>query len=848
MKPTLVSALGLFRRALPVELTTALALAALALPTSLSAALIGYENFNHYTPVNSGLSGKNGGRGWSGAWTAMPSGATISSEGITYTLDGRSLGGGQSLKLTAASDDAFIRGIDDVDAGTDIFVSFLVQIKGGTAGTPVSGTYFTGWQAGDTTPSISNDSIGYVGASGKAGARVKNTSTPFAQSLNYGQTYLFVIKYTNWSGAAYQTTKVWLNPSAADEATANTAITQSQFVSGGGSGAFTGLRVRSFGLSSSNYQLVDEIRVGTSWDDVVSPPIAAPTSFAHPGITVSLADLAQIKARVNAGQEPQTSAYNAMIASSHAQLTYQHGATANVVCSSGTGAPFHQDARAVFALALRYYVSGNSAYADHAISIMDAWSGVLNSITTDPNASEPSTHLLHTAWVAPHYAEAAEIIRHTYKSGGVSVWPDAKITQYKNMLRNKMYPLFPDGFTYNGNWETSFIRSIMAIGIFCDDKAIYERGTAMLRGPGKGGIGVYIYTNGQCQETLRISDGEQDKLHLQMGMSDLLNCAEMVWKQGSDIYSAYPDAGTGLPRLAKGWEYAMALLAGETRPLQGGGTFVYNPAATVADVHERVEYAENHFSHRLGIAMPWTTDRLTARRATGSFGHSRATLTHGNLAMITQQPFATTSRKALSDFSYSGWGALDTNNAINYSTTPLPSSGDNAPRLGVHNVNGMHAQPGVLFAHSGGTNTTSLTRHNRFVVTTTFPTLSLTTDHLNTIGWDQASNNAGTLVVRALVKVGTQWYASTTTHTVSQNSSAASMTNAETKFQDLMGPDGLGSNKWTTISFGAGSPINRSTTPVTVGTTLSGLGLLLETDNAMNRAIFVDNIRLTSFP
>ena len=243
-----------------------------AFSTQPGLALDAYDNFESYTP-NSAANGLSGGTGWTANWTAASS-VTVSDESIHYLLDTVILGGGNSLKIAGNAENVLSRTAPTGTTGADHYASFVFQIKGGEAGTNVSGNIFTGWQALDAAPSSTNDSIGILGSSGKAGARVANSSATLTPTLQYGRTYHFVIKYSGWNGSNYTTTRVWLNPTAADEASSNAAIaiTKTVTTTGAGSSDFTGLRVRSVGLDATTYYLVDDLRVGSSWSDVVSPP------------------------------------------------------------------------------------------------------------------------------------------------------------------------------------------------------------------------------------------------------------------------------------------------------------------------------------------------------------------------------------------------------------------------------------------------------------------------------------------------------------------------------------------------------------------------------------------------
>src|SRR5690606_11461504 len=110
------------------------------------------------------IAGQNGGADWNAAWRSNArANAVISDEKITYELGERTLGGGNSLKITGNADDALVRialGTADT-SGADYFVSFIFRLEGQPAGTQFTGNVFAGWQAEDNNPSTSVDNIGY---------------------------------------------------------------------------------------------------------------------------------------------------------------------------------------------------------------------------------------------------------------------------------------------------------------------------------------------------------------------------------------------------------------------------------------------------------------------------------------------------------------------------------------------------------------------------------------------------------------------------------------------------------------------------------------------------------------
>lgn len=260
-------------RILPPFPAGAALVAALGLAIT-SAAPAAFDNFDQYT-AGAPIAGLNGGATWSAAWRGNANAnATVSDESITYSIGDRVLGGGNSLKITGNADDAVARLVSAAadTTGTDYFIGFLFRLEGKPAGTTFTGNVFAGFQAEDANPSTSVDNIGYLGGAGRAGARVNNLSTPVTTPLEYGRTYRFVIKYTGWDGTRYSTTQVWLDPAIDDESSTDPAVTQTRTAGAGGSSGFRGLRVRTLGLSTTAYYLIDDLHITSSWEELLDYP------------------------------------------------------------------------------------------------------------------------------------------------------------------------------------------------------------------------------------------------------------------------------------------------------------------------------------------------------------------------------------------------------------------------------------------------------------------------------------------------------------------------------------------------------------------------------------------------
>src|ERR1700687_2158844 len=128
---------------------------------------------------------------------------------------------------------------------------------------------------------------------------------------------------------------------------------------------------------------------------VSAPPERSQCAFVHPGTLHAQADLDRMRDKVAAGVQPWTSSWELLVASPWAQLSHQPRPQA-VICRGGgcarIGLPENyillaRDIAAAYGCALRWDVSGDLAYADKAVEILNAWAAVLQQVTGDSNVS-----------------------------------------------------------------------------------------------------------------------------------------------------------------------------------------------------------------------------------------------------------------------------------------------------------------------------------------------------------------------------------------------------------------------------------------------------------------------------
>lgn len=258
----------------------ALLMVAFQAPTNTSASLVAIDDFNSYT-AGTDVGGQNGGTGWAYAWT-VGSGIDVhqvSSKTVTYTLGGFTYGGGNSLMFTGGSTQNSTQRATFTSAdksGQTYYSSFVFTIEGpvGTeTGTATGNNTISMLAKGDNFSATTDNALFINGANSKTQARNSDQLASVDTLIQYGVTYLAVVRYSGWDATAgvYETTTVWLNPTTTDENTSEASITASVTTDNAGSEGFQGVAFRTYFTNSANKVYIDDLRVGTTWDSVVIP-------------------------------------------------------------------------------------------------------------------------------------------------------------------------------------------------------------------------------------------------------------------------------------------------------------------------------------------------------------------------------------------------------------------------------------------------------------------------------------------------------------------------------------------------------------------------------------------------
>jgi len=327
-------------------------------------------------------------------------------------------------------------------------------------------------------------------------------------------------------------------------------------------------------------------------------------SFVHPGILHSKEDLDRMKKAVAEKSEPLYSGFKLFAENPVSQYAYKmQGPMAMVGRNPTVGqGTYDTDANAAHQNAVMWAITGEMAYADKAKEIVNAWSSALKSIT--------GRDAVLMAGLGPFkMVNAAEILRYTNAG-----WSDADIKQTENHFKEVIYPVIKDFSPFaNGNWDAAAIKTMMAIGVFCNDRMIFERALRYyINGHGNGRLSNYIINkDGQIQESGR------DQGHTQLGIGMLAESSEIAWHQGLNLY-AYDDN-----LLLKGFEYVAKFNLGNEVPfspnLDRTGKYFHKTIARQDRGPLRAVYEQvyNHYVNRMGITAAFIQQAAEKLRPEG---------------------------------------------------------------------------------------------------------------------------------------------------------------------------------------------------------------------------------------
>jgi len=169
-------------------------------------------------------------------------------------------------------------------------------------------------------------------------------------------------------------------------------------------------------------------------------PIDQSKTFVHPGMLHAQADFDRIKAKVDAGTQPWMDGWNMLIKNSHAQLSYNPNPVVKLIRGGNSAeepeadnySRAFNDVAAAYQCAIRWKITGNAAYADKAVQILNAWASTCKLISGDSNKD------LAAGIYGYQFANAAEIMR------SYAGWSANDFAAFQKWMLDVFYPISSD--------------------------------------------------------------------------------------------------------------------------------------------------------------------------------------------------------------------------------------------------------------------------------------------------------------------------------------------------------------------------------------------------------------------
>ena len=243
----------------------------------------------------------------------------------------------------------------------------------------------------------------------------------------------------------------------------------------------------------------------------------------HPGVGVTLSDLATLKAYVDQGKEPWKSGYDQMAASPKSRLSYGgYGPFAKVSRAPDENLwAWRNDMVAISNLSRMWYFTRDERYAEHASKFLLGWA------TTHVEFSGRES-MLDLGDYAFEFVGGAEILRATWPG-----WKEADTATVKKYFNDVLMPAAnPYGESSFGaaNKGALALTALGLMAIYNDDIETLDRVVYQTRTLAHIGLR-------NSNDMGMLGDYLRDQGHAYGQLKSLTMLAEALWTQGIDIYS-----------------------------------------------------------------------------------------------------------------------------------------------------------------------------------------------------------------------------------------------------------------------------------------------------------------------
>lgn len=285
----------------------------------------------------------------------------------------------------------------------------------------------------------------------------------------------------------------------------------------------------------------------------------------HPTMLHTSADIARVKGQLTAS--PWKEAYEHLCQSAYAQSSYTDGTAALLdgylkrmdqknwsgkYADYNNYTAFMRDAAATYQLALRYQLSGETAYADAAVKVMNAWKdkckGLLKLGGYTDSIPDPNEFLI---MINVHQmANAAELLR------DYSGWQASDFQGFQSWMKKAFYSVALQYLmNHQGgqgtqhawlNWDLASMTAVLSIGILNDDNYAInfainyfknEEGMFTENGNIKNAV-PYIHDDPDSQEKLgQCEESGRDQGHATLCVALMGAFCQMAYNLGEDLFA-----------------------------------------------------------------------------------------------------------------------------------------------------------------------------------------------------------------------------------------------------------------------------------------------------------------------
>lgn len=364
----------------------------------------------------------------------------------------------------------------------------------------------------------------------------------------------------------------------------------------------------------------------TAQERTVTIQVEANGDYTHPGLMFSSDQIQTIRTNYQNGMEPWVSAGNEILEEDGVreskdggyvikgyETVVNQGNTIWTDTSTVKDSPygfnnlFRQDCQTAYQDTLAYIITGETGYAQSAIKTLNKYAALSPAI-------DGHDAVFVAGQMAFRLCNTAEILRTATDEKGEPLWSKQDIFNFKSWMMEDFVPWIEDFGEANGG--ACALKGMLAIGVFCENDAIYQSAVNAFFHDENIGVTAAINEFGQNRESGR------DQIHSQLLIGHL---AEFAWS----MYNQDPSIdcfGAGDNRILTGYEYMAKYMAGEDVPYDNtfySNNYVYSSVISSSNRGWLLPIYEIVYNYYVNIEdmdpseLPYTTQAATFVRNEG---------------------------------------------------------------------------------------------------------------------------------------------------------------------------------------------------------------------------------------